>query len=102
MRSSFYVLVAVLMLAGASSQMTLKKQPAQAHKKPVDLKGGVNGGNACMVCTVLVSLTEQLSMIYNQTVDKSLDQLCNFLPAGLFRQSCVDAVNIFGPAIISG
>ena len=98
MKPIIYVLVVVIMLVGASSPMTLN----QAIKKPVDVKRGVNGGSACMVCTVLVSLTEQLSMIYNQTVDKSLDQLCNFLPVGLFRQSCVDAVNIFGPAIISG
>ena len=95
------LLVVFLMLASSSSQVSFRK-PETSFNKDADVKGGVNGGNACMVCTVLVSLTEQLSLIYNQTVEKSLDRFCGFLPAGVFRKSCVEAVNIFGPVIISG
>ena len=101
MKYHLTVTTLLLMLVCSSSQVPMNKPP-QVKQSPTDLKGGVNGGNACMVCTVIVSLTEQLALIYNQTADKALDQLCGFLPAGIFRQGCVDAVNIFGPAIISG
>ncbi len=66
------------------------------------LSKGINGGNNCMVCTVIVSLTEQLAIVYNQTVEQSLSQLCKFLPSGIFRTSCTQAIVLFGPAIING
>ena len=66
------------------------------------LKHGVNGGNNCVICTALVGITEQLAIVYNTTVDESLEKLCNFLPDGIFRLSCKEAIIEFGPTIISG
>ena len=47
-------------------------------------------------------MTEQLSIVYNQTVDKSLENLCNYLPKGLFRSTCIYSIEIYGDAIING
>lgn len=62
----------------------------------------VNGGVPCATCSVIVSLTEQLALVYNQTVDKSLERLCSYLPSGIFRTACQAAIDEFGPTIISG
>ena len=64
--------------------------------------GDANGGWNCLSCTVVVSLVEQLAIINNSTIEQSLDKLCNFLPAGLFRYSCQQAIELFGPIIING
>ena len=47
-------------------------------------------------------MSEQLSIVYNQSVDKSLESLCNFLPEGLFRSTCVYSIEIYGDVIING
>ena len=78
------------------SALTLKRA------KPGQLYHGVNGGSDCMGCTVVVSMVEQLALIYNQTVASALDQFCGFLPVGVFRKSCEAAVKLFGPVIING
>lgn len=62
----------------------------------------VNGGNNCIACSVVVALTEQLAIVYNETVDASLARLCNYLPKGIFQTACVDGIKQFGPMIISG
>lgn len=62
----------------------------------------VNGGSTCATCTVLVGLTEQLAILYNTSVENSLDRLCNYLPTGIFRLTCEQAVESFGPIIING
>ena len=67
-----------------------------------ELKGGVNGGSNCVACTVIVGLAEQLGIVYNQTAEKSLEQLCGFLPQGIFRSTCQMAVKEYGPVIING
>lgn len=67
-----------------------------------DVTGGVNGGSDCVACSVVVALVEQLGIVYNETVDASLTRLCNYLPQGMFRVACTDAVKQFGPIIISG
>lgn len=71
-------------------------------KPATALTHGVNGGNNCIACTVIVAIVEQLGIVYNETVDASLERLCSYLPAGLFRDTCKDAVEKFGPIIISG
>ncbi len=62
----------------------------------------VNGGNNCLTCTIIVALVEQLSIVYNQTADRSLQALCKFLPQGLFRTTCQNLVKQFGAVIING
>ena len=62
----------------------------------------VNGGTNCAACTIIVGLTEQLSIVYNQSIENSLDRLCGYLPDGIFRLTCQQAVSIFGPVIIDG
>ncbi len=62
----------------------------------------VNGGMNCIDCTVIVGLAEQLGIVYNQTAEKSLEQLCGFLPQGIFRSTCQMAVKEYGPVVING
>ena len=62
----------------------------------------VNGGNNCLTCTIIVALVEQLSIVYNQTAERSLQALCKFLPQGLFRTTCQNLVKQFGSVIING
>ncbi len=59
-------------------------------------------GVACAVCTVTVSLAEQLTIVHNQTVEAALGDLCNYLPDGLFRLTCKEAITIYGDTIING
>ena len=66
------------------------------------LGDNVNGGTNCAACTIVVALTEQLAIVYNQSIEKSIEQLCSFLPQGLFRFACQQAVVEFGPIIIAG
>lgn len=67
----------------------------------LDVKA-VNGGRNCATCTTFVGLTERLTIVYNQSIENSLDKLCGFLPQGLFRTACLQAVGAFGPVIIDG
>ena len=62
----------------------------------------VNGGNNCLTCTIVVALVEQLSIVYNQTAERSLQGLCKFLPNGIFRSTCQQAVKEYGSIIING
>ncbi len=62
----------------------------------------VNGGTPCVVCSVLVQMTEGLSIVYNQTVDQSLVKLCSYLPKGVFRTVCTQALKDYGQIIING
>lgn len=62
----------------------------------------VNGGKNCATCATLVGLTEQLSIVYNQSIENSLERLCGYLPDGIFRLACQQAVSNFGPVIIDG
>ncbi|RNA11317.1 acyloxyacyl hydrolase [Brachionus plicatilis] len=62
----------------------------------------VNGGTNCAVCTVLVTLVEQIAIVYNDTIEETLFNFCNFIPEGLFRITCQQAVETFGPIIIDG
>lgn len=72
------------------------------HRILPALSGGVNGGTNCVACTAIVGLTEQLAIVYNETIDVSLERLCGYLPDGLFRVTCKEAIKEFGPVIIAG
>lgn len=74
---------------------------AKSLNKNKPLKG-VNGGTTCVVCTVLVTMTEELSIVYNQTVEQSLINLCNYLPKGIFRTACTQILRDYGQVIING
>ena len=63
---------------------------------------GVNGGTDCAYCTIIVTMVEELSIVYNDTVEESLNNLCQFLPDGIFRTTCKEAVELYGPVIING
>lgn len=71
-------------------------------QKNTNLVHGVNGGTNCVVCTALVGIAEQLAIVYNETFDESLSRFCNYLPDGIFRLTCKEAVLEFGPIIITG
>ena len=60
---------------------------------------GTNGGGFCAGCGIFVGLTEQLTQVYNTTVDQALEMLCGFLPTE-FRVACDALVEEYGPAII--
>eukprot|EP01084_Bolivina_argentea_P110557 197374_1 len=51
--------------------------------KPMDdwffLQNGVNGGNNCVVCTLLVSFVWQVSNYNNLTYEQGFDQFCQYL-----------------------
>ncbi|CAF1280205.1 unnamed protein product [Adineta ricciae] len=40
----------------------------------------VNGGVDCATCTIVLGLVEKLSIVYNENIINSLEQLCNALP----------------------
>ena len=65
-------------------------------------KDDVNGGVNCAVCTIVVTLVEEIAIVYNDTIEESLNNLCLFLPEGIFRVTCQQAVETFGPVIIDG
>ena len=63
------------------------------------LPKGVNGGVACVTCTAIVALTEQLSVVHNQTFVEAYSRLCNVLP-NLYRKACVALGEFYIPQII--
>ncbi|CAF0849295.1 unnamed protein product [Brachionus calyciflorus] len=62
----------------------------------------VNGGVNCAVCSVLLTIVDELALVYNETVQDTLKNVCNYLPEGLFRLTCQQAVKMFGNVIIEG
>lgn len=60
---------------------------------------GVNGGVGCVICTAIVALTEQLSVVHNQTFVKAYDRLCHVLPSQ-YRTACVSLGEFYIPKII--
>ncbi|CAF0849277.1 unnamed protein product [Brachionus calyciflorus] len=83
------------------SSLLLLCNIALTKSEKIDLTS-VNGGTNCAFCTIIVNLVEELALVYNDTVENSLNNLCNFLPEGLFRFTCNQAVETFGPIIIDG
>lgn len=62
----------------------------------------VNGGIGCAACTVVVGLIEQLSIVYNTTVEDSLYKFCDYFPKGLIKDTCDQAVDEYAKIIING
>ena len=64
------------------------------------LPTGVNGGVACLACTAVVALTEQLSVIHNETFVEVYERVvCNHLPSP-YKQACFALGAYFIPQII--
>ena len=61
---------------------------------------GRNGGLPCAVCTALVALTEQLSVIHNETLVDAYSRLCSFLPVPKFRNACLALGEFYIPKIV--
>lgn len=62
----------------------------------------VNGGTPCIGCTLIVGLVEQLSIVYNTTVENSLYNFCKYFPAGIIRTACDQAVDAYAKVVIDG
>lgn len=62
-------------------------------------KLGTNGGTNCAVCTVVLGLAEQLSVIHNETVTKGLERLCKFLPQP-YQGACKEFADFIAADII--
>ncbi|XP_056010482.1 acyloxyacyl hydrolase-like isoform X2 [Ostrea edulis] len=60
---------------------------------------GTNGGTNCAVCTVVLGLAEQLSVIHNETVVRGLERLCNFLPPP-YQGACKEFTDFIADDII--
>ncbi|XP_060079937.1 acyloxyacyl hydrolase-like [Ylistrum balloti] len=67
--------------------------------KDLTIHFGGNGGISCATCTVIMSLTEQLSVIHNETIIHSLERLCKYLP-DKYRQQCQIFAEFFGKILI--
>ena len=80
---------------------TLAAQTNGFVPKKASLKA-VNGGVPCATCSVIVTLVEELAFVYNETVEKSLEKFCGFIPPGIFQLACQQAIESFGPIIING
>ena len=63
------------------------------------LPKGVNGGVTCLVCTAVVALTEQMSVVHNGTFIEAYDRLCNVLPSQ-YRNACIALGQFYIPHII--
>ncbi|XP_041454087.1 acyloxyacyl hydrolase-like [Lytechinus variegatus] len=63
------------------------------------LTRGVNGGTTCAVCSLLVSLAEQVAEIHNETIVHGIDRICSFLP-GKFQATCNTFVEIATPILM--
>ena len=100
LRIYFYVLSVLLfqLITSAKSSylFNFDEFPEELSKK------GVNGGLPCLVCTLILGIVEQLTVVYEIDISDSLVRYCDFIPPGLFRLSCEEAINIYGPVIING
>jgi hypothetical protein len=96
----------LLILAIHTTPPTMAKSLGEKHfPHPLSTSNqltSVNGGNNCLTCTIIVALVEQLSIVYNQTAERSLQAMCKFLPLGLFRTTCQNLIKQFGMVIING
>jgi len=90
MRSVLCVLLVALAVIAA---------PASAFKFGRRV-GDANGGTPCAVCTVAVALLEQTASVRNASVDATIAKICDLFPAGVIRDTCVAAVDIYGPIVI--
>lgn len=62
------------------------------------LSDGVNGGVDCATCSIVLGLIDKLTIVYNESVEHTLERLCLFLP-GDFKVFCKVAVEFLGKFI---
>ncbi|CAF1442549.1 unnamed protein product [Adineta steineri] len=60
---------------------------------------GVNGGNDCLICTLVLGVVENLSIVYNESIVESLERTCNYLPPQ-FKIYCKEAVAFLGKVFV--
>ena len=65
---------------------------------PRPVEAGVNGGNACAICTLVLGLMEQSSQIHNRTLTQEAEWMCQWLP-GVVGSICKDIMEIVGPIV---
>ncbi len=56
---------------------------------------GVNGRNDCLICTLVLGVVENLSILYNESIVQSVERYCNYLPTQ-FKIYCKEAVQFLG------
>ncbi|XP_070574301.1 acyloxyacyl hydrolase-like [Ptychodera flava] len=86
-----YRYLALLLLIACP--LTVSKR---AGVKQVD---DVNGGTDCAACTLIISIIDQLSLVYQESIDKAMQRLCSYLP-DQYRSTCKSFITIAGPIII--
>lgn len=62
---------------------------------------GKNGGVYCAACIAVSALTDQLSVIHNETFVQAFDRFCNLLPAPIFKGACASLGHYYIPQIIN-
>lgn len=94
------ILAVLVSIALVAQTIVLTESKVESFKSK--LLHGIDGGYNCVICTALVGIIEQLAIVYNETVDDTLVKFCNYLPDGIFRLTCKEAILEFGPIIITG
>eukprot|EP01088_Endostelium_zonatum_P006138 TRINITY_DN18241_c0_g1_i1.p1 TRINITY_DN18241_c0_g1~~TRINITY_DN18241_c0_g1_i1.p1 ORF type:complete len:605 (-),score=131.95 TRINITY_DN18241_c0_g1_i1:49-1719(-) len=60
---------------------------------------GMGGGVDCAGCTMVIGLLEQLSQVHNETVDKTMDRVCSYMPF-ILQAPCQTLILQYGAQII--
>lgn len=90
----FSVFVAVIIFLCSSPTITSTSGTGRYN-----VPKGVNGGVGCLLCTAVVAVTEQLSVVHNETFVEAYGRLCNVLP-DLYRNACIALEKFYIPHII--
>lgn len=85
--------VAFVLLCSAPTRL------ASSDRDRYGLPKGVNGGVGCLVCTVVVALAEQLSIVHKETFVEAYVRLCDILP-NPYRNACDALGKFYVPRII--
>ncbi len=51
-------------------------------------------------CTIAVGLLEQLAIVNEKPIDKTVEEACDLLPAGVYRDACRTVIETYGPMVI--
>uniref|UniRef100_A0A6B2L147 Saposin B-type domain-containing protein n=1 Tax=Arcella intermedia TaxID=1963864 RepID=A0A6B2L147_9EUKA len=91
------VLVVVLLVGCLVGDVTAKRSKFDyLHKLNAKSNGG---GLDCALCTIAISLLDQMTVIHNKTVEELLDKACNLFPSE-FSTICVYFIDTYGAAVI--
>jgi acyloxyacyl hydrolase len=66
----------------------------------LDAKAQEGGGAKCVGCVLVVALIEQLTYVHSQSVDKTMEMLCSYLPSTL-SVWCADLIQQYGSTVIN-